>query len=668
VSMVRLGVAALAIGAAAAWAAEPPEPLESRAGQFGNDVLYYIVIDRFQDGDPRNNVPEWAFAPKPDDTAEERRIKEENRAILPLMYDGSGRCLGLYQGGDLQGVIDKLDYLADLGVTKIILSPICDNVNGFVYSPAPYYARLGPEDRAPAPPQSHFMTSFHGYWTRDWFTLEEHFRDPDDEGKDPYRIFKTLLAEAGKRGIGVMLDVTLNHSSLNASPNAATASVRADGTPMDADGQPAHWLALFPDDASIFKFGKLLRPYRTDAEVPELVKRPWQSWFHRPGFDIDFTNPTPRELYDGRLPGGMPDLRQETWPMRHYLLDSVAFWAGLRQEPDGPTLAGYRVDAIKHVPPDFWLDMEYDYGRQAPDGILLGEYFDGGYGDAMSVDFLDKTRRFTIYDFELSLAMGRFFARDRGWAGRAPYIRRLVLGGNGEGALPEVLRRALNPAGLFHIPEHAQEVITPEVARDLVVFLENHDFPRLRTQYPAMSDAAYQSAIRFLFTVRGVPVLVYGTETGLGLPWDPRHAGLFGIGGDPFNRPKMVFPGAEGWNEQIYQTVRAMARLRKSLPVLRAGASRFIDPEGSDYSNDLFMVREDEKHPHENPAVLFAYATKGGDFAVRARDVSEAGALRDWETGEVLPMAEGVARVRLKPEESKVFVIEHGPAAVTSRP
>jgi len=275
------------------------------------------------------------------------------------------------------------------------------------------------------------------------------------------------------------------------------------------------------------------------------------------------------------------------------------------------------------------------------------------------VDFLDKTQRFTIYDFELSLAMGRYFARDRGWLGRAPYIRRLVLGDNEGSPLPEAVRQSLNPAGLFHLSEQARQVLTPEVARGLVTFLENHDFPRLRTQYPDMTDAAYRSALRFLFTVRGVPVLVYGAETGLGLPWDPRHNGLFGIGGDPFNRPLMVFPGTEGWNESIHQTVRAMAKLRKSMPVLRTGSSRFIDPGGSDYSNDLFMVREDEKHPHENPAILFAYSTKGGTFPVLASEMHGATALRNWETGELLTASsEGVMNVQLGPEESAVFVTE----------
>src|SRR5947209_2502144 len=83
-------------------------PLQ-RAGRFQgfspDDVIYLIMPDRFADGDPTNNDP----------------------AVSRGMYDrGKAR---YYHGGDLQGVIDHLLYLKDLGVTAVWLTPVYDNVN-----------------------------------------------------------------------------------------------------------------------------------------------------------------------------------------------------------------------------------------------------------------------------------------------------------------------------------------------------------------------------------------------------------------------------------------------------------------------------------------------------------------------------------------------------------
>ncbi|PYQ53613.1 MAG: hypothetical protein DMF78_08570 [Acidobacteria bacterium] len=81
----------------------------ARAGRFQgfspDDVIYLIMPDRFADGDPSNDDP----------------------AVSRGMYDrGKAR---YYHGGDLQGVIDHLPYLKDLGVTAVWLTPVYDNVN-----------------------------------------------------------------------------------------------------------------------------------------------------------------------------------------------------------------------------------------------------------------------------------------------------------------------------------------------------------------------------------------------------------------------------------------------------------------------------------------------------------------------------------------------------------
>jgi len=117
-------------------------------------VIYQIVTDRFFDGDSSNNNPFYN----------------------PNSYY-------MYHGGDFKGIIEKLDYLKELGVGAIWISPPFDNINKLAGNVAPY----------------------HGYWPRDFFVPEEHFGSWED--------FVKLCEEAKKRGIYVIIDVVPNHTN-----------------------------------------------------------------------------------------------------------------------------------------------------------------------------------------------------------------------------------------------------------------------------------------------------------------------------------------------------------------------------------------------------------------------------------------------------------------------
>ena len=124
---------ALAVGAARARsrAAATPSAVDSdwktTAGQQGDwrdEVIYQLLVDRFADGDLNN-----------DDS------------VVP-------GALGRYQGGDWQGVIDHLDYLKTLGVTTLWISPVVRNVET----------------------DANF-DGYHGYWQQDFTHVNPHFGD-----------------------------------------------------------------------------------------------------------------------------------------------------------------------------------------------------------------------------------------------------------------------------------------------------------------------------------------------------------------------------------------------------------------------------------------------------------------------------------------------------------
>jgi alpha-amylase len=131
--------------------------------------VYFVLIDRFADGDSTNN----------------RGVERSNP--------------GGFHGGDLKGLTEHLDELADLGVTALWINPVQKQISQSFYASAP--AKLGiPEFR-------HF--AFHGYWIDDFTAIDQHFGTLDD--------LKKLVEEAHKRHIKVLLDVVYNHAGYGSS-------------------------------------------------------------------------------------------------------------------------------------------------------------------------------------------------------------------------------------------------------------------------------------------------------------------------------------------------------------------------------------------------------------------------------------------------------------------
>lgn len=124
--------------------------------------IYFVLTDRFYNGDPANDDPNGEG------------------------YDKSH--LETYHGGDFQGLIDKLDYIEQLGVNTLWITPIVDNIDYNVGKGAAHEYQYG----------------YHGYWAKDFTRLDEHLGDLDT--------FKELLEKAHDRGIKIMVDVVVNHT------------------------------------------------------------------------------------------------------------------------------------------------------------------------------------------------------------------------------------------------------------------------------------------------------------------------------------------------------------------------------------------------------------------------------------------------------------------------
>ncbi|MEO0948035.1 MAG: alpha-amylase family glycosyl hydrolase [Cyanobacteria bacterium J06641_5] len=606
-------------------------------GNLENDILYYIVVDRFLDGELDNNIPDYAFPSNTGLNLFQEAYNQANRSIAEASFDPTRQYASLRWGGDLEGVIQKLDYLQDLGITKLVLSPIQDSINGLIFSPfgsSVLHQKVNPDDEAFDRFHAGSSAGFQGYWLKDWFEVDEHFRSPDDErGGDRLQTFTRLLNAAGERGIKIILTLPLNGTSPYQD---------SEEFPQFDISQFQQW---FVDGGGVYRHGKKIATYwDPDRSNP-------QDWFHSP-VSINYKRPTAKALENAAV-GGIPDFNQENPEVRQYLLDAAKFW--LTVNPGGHQVAGFYLTQIPNINLSFWQEFERAILSVNPEAILIGEYPDGGYQNPQSMDWFERTQHYGLLNYSLSLSARRFFGRDRAWDGRTAVLRKLILGREGIEPLgSRLFHRALNISNVLEIPQASLDAASDEKVRGWVSFIENRDLPRLQTASPQVSDVAYSSLIKFIFTSPGVPMLMYGVETGLAVPYHIDHRGLLGIGNDPYNQPMMIWSEDLGWNPDLHATVRKLIQLRRDCSALRYGRTQFLFPEGSRRDADLFMLRE--PFNGSEPMILYAYSTFGGEFHLPqfTTDSLDIEALDELES---LSLASKYPVLKLKPEQSVVLIL-----------
>ena len=157
-------VAAMSSAAPAHATKAPQDAVRERPAE--DEVIYFLLPDRFANGDPSNDLGGL----------------EGDR--LQTGYDPTDP--GFYHGGDLRGLTERLDYLQGLGVTALWIAP------PFVNKPV-------------QGPPGHESAAYHGYWITDFTRIDPHFGTNDE--------FRTLVEAAHARGIKVYLDIVINHTA-----------------------------------------------------------------------------------------------------------------------------------------------------------------------------------------------------------------------------------------------------------------------------------------------------------------------------------------------------------------------------------------------------------------------------------------------------------------------
>lgn len=302
----------------AAFGVFTPQPQYGNYSGFStDDVIYFLMPDRFADGDPTNNDP----------------TKSKG------LYDRKkGRH---YHGGDLQGVIDKLGYLKNLGATAIWTTPIYDNAD-----------RADTLEVYPGMPET---TGYHGYGAVDFYGVDEHLGDMAK--------LKEFVKKAHDNGFVVLQDQVVNHTG------------------------PYHVWANDPPTPTWF-----------NGTVQKHLSNNWQKWT---SMNPRATHQTRKRNIDGWFIDILPDLNQNDPEVERYLIQNTLWWIAhtgfdsVRMDtlPHVPrTFWEKWMTALKtEFPKVNVLGELYD-----GDPTLLA-YFQGGRRGHDGVD----TKLDTLYDFGL---------------------------------------------------------------------------------------------------------------------------------------------------------------------------------------------------------------------------------------------------------------------------
>jgi alpha-amylase len=283
-----------------------------------NATVYFMLTDRFNNGDKSND---HSFGRRGDGKHE----------------------IGTWHGGDLQGIIDKLDYIQALGSNVIWISPMMEQIHGFIGG--------GAEGSFP-------FYGYHGYWPLDFTRIDPNFGDE--------ATLRTLVAEAHKRGIRVLLDVIMNH--VGYANLADLQDVGPQDVVRDSQHLPARWSDWRPQ-------GRYSNWHGFSAHIDYQAAQ-WSQWWgpewvraELPGY------PTPGKDEVTTTIGGLPDLLTESTryvglpPLLKHKADTNA-----RELPHATVsdylvqwhtdwvrrfgIDGFRADTVKHVEPEVWAKLK----------------------------------------------------------------------------------------------------------------------------------------------------------------------------------------------------------------------------------------------------------------------------------------------------------------------
>jgi glycosidase len=503
----RIGVQPAKLGGATT-AADRALARTSLRRPLTDERYYFLMADRFANGDTSNDTGGLTGT------------------RLQTGFDPTDK--GFYHGGDLKGVISKLDYIKGLGTTAIWLTPSFKN--------KPVQGTPGTES-----------AGYHGYWITDFATIDPHLGTNAD--------MKKLIKAAHAKNMLVFFDIITNHTAdvidyaekqYSYIPTSARPYTDASGTVFDAAAVANS--PSFPtlDVNTSFPYHPVF-----DAPADATAKTPaWlndRTLYHNRG-DSTFAG----ESSEWGDFVGLDDLFTENPKVVNGMVDIYKSWVDFG-------IDGFRIDTVKHVDVPFWQTFSPAILSEArrvgnPDFFMFGEVYDAR--PSFMSTYTTAGRLPATLDFGFQ-AQAQAFALGK----------------------PTTALRDLFVDDDYYTDADSN-------AYQLPTFLGNHDMGRIASllRSGGVSDDAdlmkrVQLADTLMYLTRGQPITYYGDEQG-----------FIGAGGDKDAREDLfatkvaqyatedVLGGSPGSKDRfdtsapLYRLIKKLAALRQANPALADGA------------------------------------------------------------------------------------------------
>jgi glycosidase len=601
----------------------PPAPPPPTGTDFREETIYFLLTTRFYDGDPSNN-----FYCRD-------RIK----------FNAAGKPEDPHWRGDFKGLIERLDYIRDLGFTAIWITPPVENRSGLDY---------------------------HGYHPYDWTRIDPRLESPGATYQD-------LIDAAHARGIKIIQDVVINHSC----QFGIRGKVHIDHLPIKyyvPQGSEQGGVDYGPYRGSL---GNYAWPNRDDIDNPvapqwyrerhardpegreplvdpktgETVPKPGYDpgrffgidagsldpeWYHQEGFICGGDWESAHPLQHKHIAGDCIDLATERQNVKDYVIGAINRYLDMGVD-------ALRIDTVKHIERDNMLEYVNAWKAHKPGLFVFGENLVKGYG------------------------WGDMGGGDNGpspirpwWYTRLGHDPRDPSSGGDSGfavldfGLFSTFRDTLSRGTYANTGQILSMDWIYGDPTTLVTFLQNHDVGPdndFRYRFKGeqwMAAAAYN----LIWTARGIPCLYYGEEVEFmkGAPQDVigERDTLDQTGRAYFGDHLTPERIAETQAHPLYRHIRRLNAIRRAIPALQKARMT----EVSDWGQGLSFVRDLD----DGASYAVVGLAIGSDQDVAVSPVRN-GLYRDAVSGREVRVGDGRLSFRVHANSAGIYVLD-GPGKI----
>ncbi len=586
-----------------------------------NAVWYQIFVERFRNGDPSNDptkddikgtypdyIPDsWAITPwgqdwhKADAYFKDSKLTDKWNNLQLRRY-----------GGDLQGVIDKLDYLKKLGITAIYFNPLNDS------------------------------PSLHKYDSRNWRHIDRNFgpnpkkdiqitasENPLDTNTWKFTtadsLFIKLIKLCHKNDIRVIMDYSFNHTGTQF---WAFLDIQKNGK----KSKVADWYNIESFD-------------NPDTDTNEFSYKGWSGVQIMPELKKDIIGDTEEFPFEGNL---------HSESAKQHIFSIAKRWLDPNEDgkfDDG--VDGFRLDVAAEVPKGFWVDFRKEVRKINPNAYLVGEIWWKKWPDELMLpnQFLQGDMFDAIMNYRWYRAARHFFAN-------AP---KPILPGRFVAELKHKLKgidknrqqAMMNLVSSHDAPRVSTSLYNKGVYKYNASAYRN---PNYKIEKPDAKTRAIQKMLLIhQFTFIGAPHIWYGDEVGMWGADDPdtrKPMVWTDINYEdelthPFDKPRKKDKVAQDSN--LLAFYKKLIKIRKTEPALINGDLKFVLVD--DKTNTLAYSRNTE-----DESIIVAF-NKSSDTQIIKLPLNKAKHCKDILNNKSIELVNGYLQIELQTLNAAILKI-----------